>query len=123
MLIVVFRETHKRCQAHARLIYIYIYIYIYIIQVSLVKHISLPSHASHKIWRQTCRGAPPFIRFWLQRGKKGKKESADLAASEEREEREERVAAFLNGLRLVQMGGGATCAPYIHCMYTSMTKV
>ena len=88
-------------------------------QVSLVKNKSLPSHASHEIWRETCRGSPPFIRFWLQRKKKGKKETADLAASEEREER---VAAFLNGLRLVQMGGGATCAPYIQRIYTSMTK-
>jgi hypothetical protein len=98
------------CQAHARLKKVFKKKF----QVSLVKHISLPSHASHEIWRETCRGAPPFIRFWLQRKKKGEKETADLAASEEREEREERVAAFLNGLRLVPIGGGRHAHRTVH---------
>jgi hypothetical protein len=59
--------------------------------VEQVQHLSLPTHPSHQLWRESCRGAPPFIRFCLRGG---------AAVSEEQ------VSRFLDALRLVQIGGG-----------------
>lgn len=60
-------------------------------RVENVQHISLPNHPNHRLWQDTCRGAPPFVRFSLSGG---------VAVSEEQASR------FLEALRLVQIGGG-----------------